>query len=181
MSVDGHLGPAAAWDALERMTLGDEAERLAALRDDDLDGELALGGFDPKALRTRGLTIAASLGAKPPAGARGDSPIYVQRLLSLAGVALVVFAAAAAVPLVAIPFAQRGGALSAGTWTPGRRDAELAAALRGEALHACSDKRWLDCWHKLDAAKALDPIGEEGSDIREARAAIRTGLDPREP
>jgi hypothetical protein len=63
MSTKKKLQPHEIWDALERASLEDEAERIAALSDAELDQELVRGGLDPEAVRARGAEIGRSLAA----------------------------------------------------------------------------------------------------------------------
>lgn len=64
MSKKPARSKAEAWEALERMAVREEAERIAALSDEELDAELAAHGIDPKAARARGAALAAELLAK---------------------------------------------------------------------------------------------------------------------
>jgi hypothetical protein len=60
------LTPEEILDAIEESEADDEAERILALSDDDLDRELQNAGFDPKAVRERGAELAARHGANRP-------------------------------------------------------------------------------------------------------------------
>ena len=51
MSHERKPPPDKAWDALEKMSLAEEAERVRALTDEELDRELTAHGKDPKATK----------------------------------------------------------------------------------------------------------------------------------
>jgi hypothetical protein len=55
--------PDEAWDALKDASLEEEAARIPALSDAELDRELAQHGLDPNAIRARGAAIGKSLAA----------------------------------------------------------------------------------------------------------------------
>jgi hypothetical protein len=63
MSSKKKLSPDEAWDALEAASLEEEAARITALSDADLDRELGRHGLDPKAIRARGAAIGKRLAA----------------------------------------------------------------------------------------------------------------------
>jgi DNA-directed RNA polymerase specialized sigma24 family protein len=46
---------------------------------------------------------------------------------------------------------------------------QRAARIRRDALTACSESRWAACVEQLDAARALDPAGDDAPAIRAAR------------
>jgi hypothetical protein len=50
---------------------------------------------------------------------------------------------------------------------------EQARALRVEALRECAAQAWQDCTRDLDAARELDPDGEQSLEVQKAREAIR--------
>jgi hypothetical protein len=56
--------PEEAWRAMDDQSAADEAARILALSEEELDGELAAQGFDPAAERARGAELAASLLAR---------------------------------------------------------------------------------------------------------------------
>jgi hypothetical protein len=56
-------------DVIEESADSDEAERILALSDEELDQELGAEGFDPKAVRARGAALAARLGIEASAPA----------------------------------------------------------------------------------------------------------------
>jgi hypothetical protein len=52
------------FERIEQEAMKDEAERILALTDEELDAELAAAGFDPAAVRARGRALGAALDAK---------------------------------------------------------------------------------------------------------------------
>jgi DNA-directed RNA polymerase specialized sigma24 family protein len=58
---------------------------------------------------------------------------------------------------------------------------DRAREIRRLALDRCQAGQWAKCVELLDQAKAIDPIGEEASAIRDARAAAARGLAPTPP
>ncbi|HEY4016370.1 MAG TPA: hypothetical protein VGM06_23705 [Polyangiaceae bacterium] len=205
------LGPGDAWGALEEMVTADEAVRVAALTDAQLDAELAKRGIDPARLHAAGEALAEELssrsklrafedtghdGEDPAGDARADAeaeeasdedeeveelppkarPVTRPRWVRWAVAAGV--AAAVAVPLVGIPMVRRAVfSEPLGSGLP----PDDSSVIRTQALHDCDEKLWLECWQKLDEAKAIDPSGEDTAAVRGARAAIRKALEPREP
>jgi hypothetical protein len=71
-------------EVIERSAEEDEAERILALSDEDLDHELAAAGFDPRAVRAKGEALAEKLGVNTsflealasgaPASKKADEP-----------------------------------------------------------------------------------------------------------
>ena len=61
MSRDAKKTPAETWDALEKMPLEDEVDRVLGMSDAQLDEELEGAGLDPKAVRERGRQIGRQL------------------------------------------------------------------------------------------------------------------------
>jgi hypothetical protein len=196
MSKKPKLAPHEAWDALEKMGLDDEAERVGALSYADLDGELEGAGIDPKALRARGAALAAKLAAarqqstakpgaataKPSAAAAkpgAAAPVPLRRrwvallvAATLGGVALI-----AATPAL-MTLAQRTEALPEPVAAPAPLPRENAGALLRDAARACRERRWLECRHALDGAKALDPAGEATDEVKSWRRAIESAIGP---
>jgi hypothetical protein len=170
MSSKKKLPPHEAWDALEKMALHDEAERVGALSDAELDAELAEEGMDPKALRARGAALAAQLKASAPAPV---VPLPAKAPPRKRWAALLLAATLAAlVVAVALPMA-------VSVVGKGNNTQERASALRRDALRACGERRWLDCRRGLDSAKGLDPEGEQSDEIKRARRAIEAALRER--
>jgi hypothetical protein len=78
MSRDPKKTPAETWDALEKMALEDEVDRVLGLSDAKLDEELEAAGLDPKAIRERGRRIGQQLeGDKKEEPASGDTGAWV--------------------------------------------------------------------------------------------------------
>jgi hypothetical protein len=183
MTTERKRPPHEAWDALEKMALDDEAERVSALTDAELDGELEGAGIDPNALRARGAALAAKLeAARQPssAGKPGPAaPVSIRRrwvpllvAATLGGVALI----ASAPTLVML--AQRVGLLPEPVAAPPPTPRESPAALRRDAARTCLERRWLECRHELDRAKALDPAGETTDEVKGWRRSIENAIGP---
>jgi hypothetical protein len=179
MSTGRKLPPHKAWDAVEKMALEEEAERVAALGDEELDAELRREGLDPKAVRVRGEALAARLKAKAPAPVV-PLPVAASArrrwVVLLAAAAIAIVPLAIFVPMVVLPIV-RGGDIGPD------RDAspspqQRAAWMRRDALRACAELRWTECERGLDEAKPLDPAGENRQDVREARQSIDEALRP---
>jgi hypothetical protein len=183
--------------AIEESAYADEAERILALSDEDLDRELADEGFDPKAVRARGAELAAKLGIAVPDAARAVEPasapvapvalappVDIARARRLRrGIWLAAAAMAAVAVLVAIPavvtMIAKGGEIRPDRWEASAETNEMrAAVLRRDAVRACEEQRWVRCARELDEAKALDPAGEESADVKKARRAIQEVLAP---
>lgn len=58
---------------------------------------------------------------------------------------------------------------------------ELAKKTRKDALDACRAARWDECERGLDAAKMVDPDGEQTDEVRSARAAASAARLPPPP
>ena len=195
MSTKKELAPHEAWDRLESMALEDEAQRVAALSDAELDDELAKKGFDAKALRERGAALAAKLAAG--SAARPDERAQAPRVLdgvrasqahprrrwvvSLAAASVAVAAGAVAVPTVVMPLAQRLGIAPPEQVAAEPSAKDRAGELRRGAGVACHEGRWVECSKALDEAKALDPDGEEAAEVKALRRAIAEGSSSRTP
>src|SRR6516162_6173510 len=91
--------PEEAWDALEKMELDDEVDRVLGLSDKELDDELAKAGADPQRVRDRGRTVAAQIEATatPPVerAPTPSGPAAPARVVPLRRVRLVALLAAA--------------------------------------------------------------------------------------
>jgi len=167
MSTKRKLPPHEAWDVLEKMALHDEAERVASLSEAELDRELQEKGFDPKALRERGTALAEKLRAASAAPPAAQAPVKKTLPTRVRWAALAAATMAAVGAAVAIPTA---------VTTVGKGAPQHALELRREALGACQEARWLECQQGLDAARKLDPEGEERPEVRAAREKIAAGL-----
>jgi DNA-directed RNA polymerase specialized sigma24 family protein len=53
---------------------------------------------------------------------------------------------------------------------------ETPEMLRHEALEACDAAQWRECLDELDAAKSLDPAGDDAPEIRDARERAERAL-----
>jgi hypothetical protein len=119
---------------------------------------------------------AVDRGSGPKARLAGAPSPWTRRRLLLA---------AAMLALVVVAFlAMGGGALIARFRTdeigpdnerdPRRRPSpqQIAAQTREQALAACNAERFTECEQKLDAARQLDPAGEDDPRVRAARQDI---------
>jgi hypothetical protein len=161
------------------MALEDNAERVAKLSDDELDRELASKGVDPKALRARGAALAERLrasGREPPAKPSEQAPRRELRgwAALLAAASFAAGAVTVGIPAVVIPLARPDLAPRASPPPTSLQD--QAASLRRFASDACGRQRWGDCLKALDAAKLIDPEGENSTLVRQQRSAIEEGL-----
>jgi DNA-directed RNA polymerase specialized sigma24 family protein len=84
-------------------------------------------------------------------------------------------------PLVQVPFlallARPGTNVAAPA--PSRTPADKANDLRADGLHACDAGAWQDCLTRLDAARALDPRGDDAPAVRKARQHAEEALHGR--
>jgi hypothetical protein len=185
---DRKIPPHDAWDALEKMSLDDEAERVGGLSDDALDRELASKGLDPKALRARGEALAAKLAATAPARPKAvGRPSTLRAKDALPRARLPVLLAAAAIAAAAIVvFAMAGPAIVAmirhnvigpDVWDalPKRElpPEERAVQLRDNAFKECESMRWETCEDLLDEARKLNPAGESDPRVKQWRWMMR--------
>jgi hypothetical protein len=60
------------FERIEQQAMNDEAERILALTDEELDAELAAAGLDPAGVRARGRALGAELEAKYGRGPKGS-------------------------------------------------------------------------------------------------------------
>jgi hypothetical protein len=172
------LSPDEAWDALQKMALRDQAERVSKLSDQELDRELASKGVDPKALRARGAALAEKLRAaahEEPTKPSDQAPKR-QRPGWVAMVAAACFGAGAltvGIPAVLVPIARPPPDLAPDPLVPPSTSLQHeAASLRRIAKDACARRLWSDCLKALDAAKVIDPEGENSTEVRQERSAI---------
>jgi hypothetical protein len=172
-------------EAIEEADAADEAERILALSDEEIDRELVEAGFDPEELRAQGRELGEKLerqmdarkaeGAKAGAmvdGAHGAQVVELSeappRRAKRARWVVLLAAALAAIAVGLVPAVSMVG--------QGRpSSAERAAALRQRATRECAEKKWQECLGDLDAAKRLDPAGEDDS-IRRERVRAEAGL-----
>jgi hypothetical protein len=177
------LAPHEAWDALEKMELDDEVERVLALSDEDLDEELRKTGVHPGRVRQRGEDLGRRLEAQR--GARKATtgrpgPAAPSRRRSIAWLA-----AAAVAVAVAVVFAMNAGTVVA-WFRPGPpigpdgggmvpqppSPQELAQALRWRARGECDRGALVECQRDLDEARGLEPAGETRPEVVEMRRVI---------
>ena len=180
MTRDKKLSPDQAWDALQKMALEDEAERVSKLSDVELDRELASKGVDPKALRARGAALAEKMRAaarEGPKKAVEQVPRPERRGWRVPLLAAASFAAGAltvGIPALLVPIAP---VLAPNPHvSPSASLEHEAASLRHIATDACGRRLWGDCQRALDAAKVIDPEGENATEVRQERSAIQEGL-----
>jgi hypothetical protein len=183
------LTPEEVLDAIEDADAADEAGRILALSDDDLDRELQEAGLDPDAVRARGRTIGeramravgersadgdAWVTAAPPARRRSVAPRW-SVLLAAALAAVVV---GGATPIVARLLSNRddGPTQNRPDASPTATAAPSPRHIRERALEACDQQRWGECLNGLDEARALDPAGDTEPRIQAARRHATEGL-----
>jgi hypothetical protein len=170
-------------DTIEESDQADEVDRILGLSDAQLDHELAEAGFDPEQVRARGREIGERLtreadatgtpGAGGPAGEASVTKLPGPRRMSIRLRWGLTLAAALAAGVAAV--ALTPGATPVAAHRPSSVDADKAAALRDKAATECAAKNWKACLEDLDAAKALDPRGEDDS-IRRERLAAEAAL-----
>ena len=56
---------------------------------------------------------------------------------------------------------------------------ERARMLRADALGKCDAADWEGCLGGLDQAASIDPIGDEASNVQQARDKARDGIEPK--
>ena len=181
MTERGKRTDAEVWQALEKVAAEvGELERIDALSDDELDRELRAAGIDPaeaaklgQDLRVRAPPQASRMAPQTPAP-RERSPRPPRKLQwvawgALAAVAALVVAGLAKRPdYAASPPPDDHGADSDALATKH----EAAAKLRDDAFGACAQGLWGACAEKLNAARALDPAGEQDAKVLAARRAV---------
>jgi|SRR5882672_1242540 len=182
MSHERKPPPDKAWDALEKMSLAEEAERVRALTDEELDRELTAHGKDPKALRARGQALAARFKAKAPATAAAlpVAPFARTRRrwtvwLLAATLGAIAIALAAMNRAAIVAWFHRGHEIRPDdrglTW-PNEIARDRAEKLRDEADKECQMRLWGVCEARLDEAMKLDPGGESEERVQRMRSAV---------
>jgi len=157
---------------IEEQEEKDDAERILAMSDEELDAELAAGGYDPQAVRAKG----RALGAQIESAARRAR---LRRGAAVGAVATAVIAIATAwylsrrsAPPSIVPEPILSPSPSpTPTPSPGPKE------LRLEAMTACDRKEWQRCVQLLERAQALDPAGDLAPDVKAARDRAARGLD----
>lgn len=61
--------------------------------------------------------------------------------------------------------------------TPPNPKIEEAQRMRAEAFERCESEQWQECLDGLDAAKDLDPTGDDASDVQQARERAAGALE----
>jgi hypothetical protein len=180
------LAPDEAWDALEKMAVDDEVERVLALSDEELDAELKRAGSDPAKVRERGEALGRKLAPEEKAPAPAPAPRRTGRVVWLVAAAF----GALLVGLVAVnvsgvmarfrplPIGPDEGGLSA---PPGALAKRQAATLRDQGLGECAKGAYDACKGHLDAAMQLDPAGEADPRVVRAREDIAAQERPDKP
>jgi hypothetical protein len=155
-------------DAMDRVLAKTHAERLASLREKNVDFEAAKAELDGWLEES-----------KKPAPV---IPLAPRRSGSLRVVALYAAAAAAALALLG------GGAAVAVHYlsSPEEKPRSLPAApppaareLRRDAFARCNEHQWGACLYGLDQAKELDPEGDADPRVQEVRRQAEAGMQKR--
>lgn len=177
------LAPHEAWDALEKMELDDEVERVLALSDEDLDEELRKTGVNVERVRQRGEDLGRRLEAergerKATTGRPG--PAAPSRRRSVAWLAAAAIAAAVAGVLAmnagtvvawfrpGLPIGPDDGGMVPRPPSPQER----AEALRWRARGECDRGDLVECQRDLDEARGLEPAGETRPEVVEMRRVL---------
>lgn len=169
------------WQALEKVAAElKDLERIDALSDEELDRELRAAGIDPD----EAMELGPAFLVRPPRRAPGTPPQARtgrrQAARSARKVQWVAWAAlAAAVVLVVGWLASRPDNVASPRpddrtpVTDGLATKPQAAAkLRDEAFGACAAGLRGACEEKLNAARALDPAGEQYAKVLAARRSV---------
>lgn len=168
------------WRDLEDAANEANLARLDAQPKEELDRELREGGIDPDDAADVGMDLLASgppehLGAPVEpvplrSVARTEKP---KSKLPVSVRTMTWLALAAAVALATGVATQRPNVVSTGRpSTP----LERAAMMRDDAYSACAQSRWAACEARLNAARELDPAGEEDPRVLAARTSVSNAL-----
>jgi hypothetical protein len=175
-----------AWLFAEKI-IDEEADRMAALSDEDFDAEMDAMP-DPAHVPSTAELLAraerrASERAEAGAGAKVGVPMRTERRawgLWIAAAALGAAIVAGVVERREVVAWLRHDTIPIGPapWEPEQRVTaqERAAKLRDEAYEACAGWLWALCERKLDEARAMDPAGERDARVEGARRAVDKGL-----
>ncbi len=158
------------FDRIEAEDADDEARRILAMDDAELDRELAAGGFDPAAVRAKGQALGESL-MRAAKRARLVKGAKVGAVVG-AVVAIAIGAAWVLRPPPPLPIGPEPPAPST-VPKPGPSPREL----RLEAMNACDARDWGRCVELLDRAAAVDPAGNGTAEVQATRARAVKGLD----
>jgi hypothetical protein len=176
------------FELLEEQAADDEAERILALSNEELDAELRAEGFDPAAVRRKGAEIGERamraggatqgltegpgwVSAQPPPSTASSAGLRWAWLASAALVAVFVGAVPVVVARLAKPheLAMRMDASPSATSSAAQSPQEV----RERGLAACDQHRWQECLDGLGAARGLDPAGDKDARVQAAwRAAL---------
>ncbi len=177
----------------EQQDDADEAERILALSDEELDGELREAGLDPKAVRDEGRRLAEHASRATGEGLAGGEawvsgvvPLAPRRSLSarwtaVLAAAVVVLAASGALlaPTILATLAKRNE-------KPIRIAPDVSASassdpspreIREHAFAACASRRWTVCLDLLDMARGVDPAGDADERVNAARQEAEKALE----
>ena len=166
---------------LEEQAFEDEVRAIAKMSDAELDDELRRAGVDPEQALEN---VPAAPGAFAPAGngpaserARNTSRAPRRRARwSIAWIGGAVAVAACLALVLALQ--QKDDGHEDAVAAHGRDAVREASELRDKALAACDREEWAICQINLDAAKRLDPQGEESARVVRARQAVHDALFP---
>jgi hypothetical protein len=186
-----------AWLKIEDAIAHDEAARMEALGDEERHAEMRAEGLDPEGIPSAEELLA---GARAKAAARkalhaggGRHVSHIAALRPRRRSMRAVWLAAAAFLLVLGALAATESAaivawLRGPTEEPIRPDEEkappaptpheMAQKLRDEARQSFILARYSESLRKLDAAKEIDPAGEEEPEVRVLRRAVTEMLTP---
>jgi len=180
MTERGKRTDAEVWEALEKITAEvGELERIDALSDDELDRELRAAGIDPAEAATFGQDIVVrpppqapgppSQAPRPPKKtARSPRKVHWIAWGAVAAAAVLIVGVLATRPENVASPPPDDSASDAGLTTK----LQAAAKLRDDAFGSCAHGVWAVCEHRLDAARALDPAGEQDEKVIAARRAV---------
>ena len=162
--------PRDVFESIEEQDADDEARRILAMDDAELDRELAAGGLDPAAVREKGRALGESL-------MRAARRARLVKGAKIGGVVAAVLAIAVGAawllrPPSHLPIGPEPPVPNV-TPAPGPTPREL----RLEATTACDARSWDVCVHLLDRAAALDPVGDRTAEVQATRARAATGQD----
>ena len=164
-----------------------EIDRAASVSVAEAEAELTAAGFDVAAERAKAGAFAGALGSEGSTS-KQTAPRIVEGTRRKGPRAAVVWLAASAT------FAVAGGALyatlrpspvshpappprpsSPAPVAPSADDLAVAAELRRKAASACDAKQWSVCLAELDAARAVDPDGDDASTVKSLRDKAMAG------
>jgi hypothetical protein len=187
------MKPVDLWKHLVAEAKEDEIDEASSVTVEQAEKELAAAGFDVAVERAKAAalleSVANSAPEEPSADAATESParsaaaIPVQARSRRPRAALVWLGAAAAVAAGALVFTLLRPTPGPARPLPFPPESDVAAAadLRREAAAACDAQRWNVCLAKLDAARALDPMGDTASAVVQERQRASKNATPARP